>query len=1307
MSMKKSLLSTLIIASLGTTAASFASDLAISGFTPEQKNAIDASFDKSAIINHAIRANNDYVRVIIELEDAPLANFEAVAVSSRGEKINFESSAAKEYETFLQAQQRAAIASIKAIDGTFYSDFSYKAAFNGFAGAIHKDKINALTSLPGIKAVYPDAMRYAQMDASLNLVKAVETWETLGGRESAGQGVRVAIIDSGIRPENPLFSGENFEAPDPTTLPDDDYCSEVADFCNNKLIVARHAELPAGFPVFPDENDSPLGFNGHGTHVAGTAVGNYGVTAERDGATAEISGVAPAASLMVYKGLYATTSNPFSSSGSDSMLLSMLEASMLDGADVVNNSWGGGPGSSVSPVYETVFEAMNNAGIVTVFAAGNDGPGPSTIGCGGCSDEVLTVAATTADRLFANEVAVEGGDSMPGLLSGVVELAEPLTGPVVYAGELNAENFEGCSAFADGAFADSIALISRGTCGFADKIANAEAAGATGVLIFNAAGRGEAPFFMGVLSDDQMIPSLMVPHTPGLALAEQAAASDEAVNVTIGNEVVRTTSEALGDILADFSSRGPNGDPSFLKPNIAAPGVNILSGESPDAPGHEGENFSFKNGTSMASPHVAGAAALLKQMHPDWTADQIKSALVASSVRDNVRKDDALTPADHFDIGAGRLDVLRASTAVLTYSDLSLVDGNCFQTCSLTTTVTNTSDAAVSVTGATMFSDSAIEHSLSVTDATLDAGASADITITLNVTSAEANTWQFGGINWTDGNAETTDYYMPVAVYSVTEDNGRVFSADTSASSVANGESFVSSVVSTNDTITGLIEVEGKLDDKFILNPQTLSATKNGDQLPIRYDAETHTIAWDGALNTAELNLAPSTDIADALAGFGITTYFSMGNLSTVSPLNCSSVCDDTSITLTLPQTVNYLGVDYSEVQVSSNGYLVFGSEGTASARDAQVFPSQATPNNVIAAFMTDLDLDGTDADDTGAGVMYAVSLVTGHFVVEWAGVELYGVPGEQYNVQLWLDYETGAVNYVYGPMGAAPTLTEAPGGVSIGAENSIGTIGITQFAVVPGESIGTMPAFGTEWSLTSSVGDQLNINFGGSVADRTAYMADMSYAMEDATVTTDILANDEDDVIVNTFTMKTLVGDIRAFAPVAIDNADLDASSVAVTTMPENGVATVNDDGTITYTPDADFFGEDSYVYSVADVDGNPVGEATVTVMVEGVEDAPVLSVTAPSAVDEQATYTVSAIGSDVDGDTVTVTINGQTGTTYTATAPIAEEGPINMVVTATDGKSTVTQNVTIRVNDTGGGSMGWLTLLLAPIVFMRRRAK
>ena len=349
--MKKTILSTVIATALaGSAFGALAISNQLSGHSVEQRNAIEASFDKKNILANAIQADSDSVRVIVQLTDVPMAQFSAVnpSVSSmaahKGQKVNFKSNAAKEYQSFLEAQQQSVIQSIKSFDKSFKADMSYTAAFNGFAGIVSKSALDKLSSLSTVKAVYPDLVHHAQMDASLDLIGAVQTWEQFGGKESAGAGVKVAIIDSGIRPENPLFSGENFTAPDAATLPTDDYCSEVPDFCNNKLIVARAADIVEGFSVVEEEYESPLGFNGHGTHVAGTAVGNYGVMAERDGAEAEISGVAPSAYLMVYKGLYATPANPASSSGASSMLLSMLEAALTDGADIVNNSWGGGAG---------------------------------------------------------------------------------------------------------------------------------------------------------------------------------------------------------------------------------------------------------------------------------------------------------------------------------------------------------------------------------------------------------------------------------------------------------------------------------------------------------------------------------------------------------------------------------------------------------------------------------------------------------------------------------------------------------------------------------------------------------------------------------------------------------------------------------------------------------------------------------------------------------------------------------------------------------------------------------------------------
>ena len=167
-----------------------------------------------------------------------------------------------------------------------------------------------------------------------------------------------------------------------------------------------------------------------------------------------------------------------------------------------------------------------------------------------------------------------------------------------------------------------------------------------------------------------------------------------------------------------------------------------------------------------------------------------------------------------------------------------------------------------------------------------------------------------------------------------------------------------------------------------------------------------------------------------------------------------------------------------------------------------------------------------------------------------------------------------------------------------------------------------------------------------------------------------------------------------------------------------QNGTVAINDDGTITYTPNADFFGEDSFIYTVRvmgttteegeEVLGEAIGEGTVSVAVAGVQDAPVISISAPTSVDEGQSYTVTASATDADGDDVTITINGVERNSFTDTAPSNEQSNrVTVQVTASDGIETTTESVTIRVNDKSGGSMGWIALLLAPAVYLRRRMK
>ena len=177
-------------------------------------------------------------------------------------------------------------------------------------------------------------------------------------------------------------------------------------------------------------------------------------------------------------------------------------------------------------------------------------------------------------------------------------------------------------------------------------------------------------------------------------------------------------------------------------------------------------------------------------------------------------------------MGAGRLDLPRATSVELTYSDLSLVDGNCYLNCEMSITVTNTSDEDVTVDATAMFNDPAIVATVTPQMATLAAGASAEIMVAVDVTTASTGSWSFGGINWADTDDTTTDYFIPVAVYPISSDEPSLFDSDVSNQFAAEGELVVTEAFATNTDVTGMISISGEIDHKYDINPSTISLLK-------------------------------------------------------------------------------------------------------------------------------------------------------------------------------------------------------------------------------------------------------------------------------------------------------------------------------------------------------------------------------------------------------------------------------------------------------------------------------------------------
>ncbi|WP_299568440.1 S8 family serine peptidase [uncultured Shewanella sp.] len=1227
-------------------------------------------------------------RFIVELTSPALAvSGKSAAKSDKITKLDIQSAAVQNYASQLANEQKAFSNALNKVSANSKVERQFKTLFNGVTVAGQNLTVEQLMAIPGVKSVYPETMYDISMDASLQVINTEAMWNTVSGMENAGKGIRVAVIDGGIRPENPMFADEGFEAP-MGVMPTDDYCSTTDEaFCNNKLIVARWSQPT--FEVCPDEYMSPLGYGGHGTHVAGTAVGNL-VSTQFNDIDVELSGVAPAAYLMSYKALY-SKADCSGGSGSNIMLMEALEHAVNDGADVINNSWGGGAGADpASSPYKTMFEAAEAAGVIVVSAAGNDGNGASTIGCPACIESGIAVANSTTGRYFANSFNAGGEDllAIPGS-DTVIEM--DVTASVVAAINLDEANFEGCEAFEADSFKDSIALISRGACAFSDKAENAMNAGATGLVVYNS--NPGAPITMSM--PGVTFPSVMISKDDGEAIVE--AMGETATEGTIGSEVKRLMVPSLADTINSSSSRGPNGNQNMLKPDLAAPGTNILSAYSPD---DGGEDFNMISGTSMASPHVAGAAAMMRQLHPDWSANDIKTALTSTSTVDGILDDDATTAASPFAMGAGRMDLDAAAKAVLTFDKPSIAADSCVGPCTFTRTVYNKSNEDTSWSLAAS-SDAA---GIMVSPSTLDipAGGSATFMVTVDSTFAEYGEWIFGNIMLTSASG-MQDAHLPLAVLaqessdssliSVISDDADLTTADDmEISAVLNNTMFENTV-----TFTAMAPEGSMLTSEDDVSVTLTNASQNGFSV----NENTGVITWVGSLEQSQMSIGASTG-----------TYPSIFDAGLAFVPACDEGCDEKSFTYSGLPEFKYNGVAYDTITISDNGIVLVGGGNTGGTWNNKELPDSAAPNNVLAPFWSDFDLSDGTATDTGGGQLglNVITLGDGNtfIVVEWKDGQLYAdASGTAYSFSVWIktgDTEDVSFNYL--------NIPDMPANVSIGAENVGGTIGTTFH--YNGE--GTAVTNDDYLQVVSSAAGQVKIDYKATAEDFDLGYMDSSTTVEETAVTFNVLENDT--MPAQKVARSKVTGDgVTAYAQRIINiAASGDLGSVVVVDEPANGSVVITESGEATYTPNKDFFGKDMFTYSATDAAGTVSTPTEVVVEVTNVNDAPTVS---PSANNNLVGLTVriSSGANDVDGDDLTYSWTQTAGPVDVAFDTTAKDisfistktGSYTFTVVANDGEeSSTTEQVSVDIAsapDNDSGSMGWLTTLLLPLAAFRRR--
>ena len=651
---------------------------------------------------------NGGVRVILELDKAPLLGNQDFAPMGVGNQIDVNSPAAQAYVEELKSDQiTLARTASRAIPGAKMAQYldengvvhnlGYQVAFNGITLKVPDDSratIKQLMQLPGVKMVYPAQEYEINMDASLPLIglgdpeAGTETpnglWDLLGGPEQAGEGIKVAVLDTGIDIYHDFFDPTGFSYPAGYPKGNQAYTTE-------KVIVSRAYYRADDPPVYPD----PLDHNGHGSHTSGTIAGNYGVTATVGTYDQVVSGMAPQAQLMNYQIFYQATSG--SQSAWNAEILQALDDLVLDGADVTNNSWGGVDNLLVhaDPIAQA-FQNIIDHDIVAVKSAGNAGRGQGSADPAG-PDDILLVGATTTSRNFGNALDVTAPTTItiPPTVTNVLATESVFTpaitetvGPetYVYVGRLEPANYEGCNPFSASAAAEisgTIALISRGSCAFVDKVENAYVAGAVGAVIFNNV-KGAPPIVMGGdPTAKTVIPAFMVGNEPGSNLAMWDAKYPGEAELQIGAETTKIPDAKPADIIADFSASGPD-IALNIKPDIVAPGVDILSSV-------DGNEWDLYQGTSMAAPHVAGAAALLRDLYPGWSVHEIKSALMTTAKVDGLYNDYPQTdPAGAMDRGAGRIDLVAAGDPGIVVDMPSLSFGEMEPGTVMTYTVTAT-----------------------------------------------------------------------------------------------------------------------------------------------------------------------------------------------------------------------------------------------------------------------------------------------------------------------------------------------------------------------------------------------------------------------------------------------------------------------------------------------------------------------------------------------------------------------------------------------------------------------------------------
>lgn len=774
----------------------------------------------------AAPANDGRKTYIVQLSDEPAASYKggiaglAATQVAPGARFNARAGHVQAYTSHLR-QKQAAVA------GRSQVLHSYQYTFNGFSARLNAAELKALRANGNVVAVFEDTARKMDTISTpnfLGLTAPGGLWsQTVNGTNINGENMVVGIVDGGIWPENTSFSdkvdangvptfgpGTLVYGPKPSTFTGGCQAGEgfvPAQHCNNKLIGAKFYNagfLASGRPKNWSEFYSPrdsvggnLAHGGHGDHTASTAAGNANATAVVAGITlGSASGMAPRARVAAYKVCW-TYDDPTATDGTGSSngcfnsdSVAAIDAAVADGVNVINFSISGSQTTVNDPV-EQAFYRASLAGVFVAASAGNSGPAQAVAHI---SPWVTTVAASTHNRVFSAITGLGNGASYTGASMNQTALPSAALIRAEDAGIAGASAnlnlcFSSPNELDPAKVSGKVVICTRGTNARVDKSLAVLNAGGVGMIM--------ADNGAGLVAEAHSVPTVHVSSSDGALIKAYAVSAGASARASIGAFFAGTTPNA--PVMAGFSSRGPNaGDANILKPDLTAPGVDIIAAVSPPLSVAQRDavaagtlvpppDWASYQGTSMSSPHVAGLALLLKQAHPTWSPAAIKSALMTTSystLTDGLAgAQNGLLPwsqgAGHVDpnkatdpglvYDAGRADYIKYQckvnrAAVVPATDCTTV-GTLDETYNLnlpsitissvvgnataTRTVTNVGSSTATYTATA--SVPGFTTVVTPSTLTLAPGASATFTVKLTATTAVANVWNFGQLVWSDG----------------------------------------------------------------------------------------------------------------------------------------------------------------------------------------------------------------------------------------------------------------------------------------------------------------------------------------------------------------------------------------------------------------------------------------------------------------------------------------------------------------------------------------------------------------------------